>query len=169
MSSLRLAGIIRESITDGPGIRFTVFAQGCPHGCLHCHNPQTWDFDGGTDVEVDKIAKKVMENPMIKGVTFSGGEPFCQAEGFLELAKILKENEIDIVIFTGYLYEELMASDDKNIHELLKEAWLVIDGPFDNDKKDLSLKFRGSSNQRIIDSAASIKAGKIILANEYMV
>lgn len=169
MSSLRLAGIIRESITDGPGIRFTVFAQGCPHGCLQCHNPQTWDFDGGTDVEVDKIAKKVMENPMIKGVTFSGGEPFCQAEGFLELAKVLKEKGIDIVIFTGYLYEELMASDDKNIHELLKEAWLVIDGPFDNDKKDLSLKFRGSSNQRIIDSAASIKAGKIILANEYMV
>ena len=169
MSSLRLAGIIRESITDGPGIRFTVFAQGCPHGCFKCHNPQTWDFDGGTDVEVDKIAKKVMENPMIKGVTFSGGEPFCQAEGFLELAKNLKENGIDIVIFTGYLYEELLASEDKNIHELLKEAWLVIDGPFDNDKKDLSLKFRGSSNQRIIDSAASIKAGKIILANEYMV
>ena len=74
-----------------------------------------------------------------------------------------------IVIFTGYLYEELLESEDKNIHELLKEAWLVIDGPFDNDKKDLSLKFRGSSNQRIIDSAASIKAGKIILANEYMV
>ena len=156
MSSLRLAGIIRESITDGPGIRFTVFAQGCPHGCLQCHNPQTWDFDGGTDVEVDKIAKKVMENPMIKGVTFSGGEPFCQAEGFLELAKILKEKGIDIVIFTGYLYEELLESED-------------IDGPFDNDKKDLSLKFRGSSNQRIIDSAASIKAGKIVLANEYMV
>ena len=83
--------------------------------------------------------------------------------------KDLKEKGIDIVIFTGYLYEELIESEDKNIHELLKEAWLVIDGPFDNDKKDLSLKFRGSSNQRIIDSAASIKAGKIILANEYMV
>lgn len=169
MISLRLAGIIRESITDGPGIRFTVFAQGCPHGCDQCHNPQTWDFNGGSLVPVEKVADAVFENPMIKGVTFSGGEPFCQAEAFLELAKILKKNNIGIVIYTGYLYEELMASGDENIRKLLEEAELVIDGPFIKEKKDLSLKFRGSSNQRIIDSKASIKAGKIILANEYMV
>ena len=169
MSSLRLAGIIRESITDGPGIRFTVFAQGCPHSCHQCHNPQTWDFAGGTDVDVSKVAEMIAENPMIKGVTFSGGEPFCQAAGFLELAVILKKRGMNIVIYTGYTYEELMASDDKDILTLLEKAWLVIDGPFDNDKKDLSLRFRGSSNQRIIDSEASVKAGKIVLANEYMV
>lgn len=169
MSDIKLAGIVRESITDGPGIRFAIFAQGCPHGCHECHNPQTWDFDGGTLVSTDRIVDAVTENPMIKGVTFSGGEPFCQTEGFLELARKLKHKGINIVIYTGYLFEELMNSENESVLELLDEAWLVIDGPFVPGKKDLSLRFRGSSNQRIIDSKASLKAGKIVLANEYMV
>ena len=83
---IRLAGVIRESIVDGPGLRFTVFCQGCPHGCEGCHNPDTHDFNGGYDCEISKITAAIDENPLLDGVTFSGGEPMCQPEAFLNLA-----------------------------------------------------------------------------------
>ena len=166
---LRLAGIVRESITDGPGIRFTIFCQGCPHSCKGCHNMQTWDFNGGKNVSEEKILAAIDENPIIKGVTFSGGEPFCQAESFLKLAEEIKARNLDIVIYTGYQFEELLNSEDDNIRNLIGKADLIVDGPFIEEKKDLSLKFRGSSNQRIIDGKRSLNSGKIILANEYMV
>lgn len=169
--ALRLAGIVKESIVDGPGIRFAVFCQGCPHDCPQCHNPATHDFAGGTEVSVTRIIEAIKANPLIQGVTFSGGEPFCQAEAFLSLAEeICMLDNLDIVIFSGYTYEELREMGDKQpaIRELLSRCDLLVDGRFVQEQKDLSLKFRGSRNQRIIDIKASEKKGEVVLAQEYM-
>lgn len=163
-----MAGVVRESITDGPGIRFTIFSQGCPHKCNGCHNMQTWDFDGGKDVAIEKILTAIDETPIVRGVTFSGGEPFAQPQAFYELSQEIIKRDLDIVAYTGYTLEELLKSDDEAVIGLLQNIWLLVDGPFIEDKKDLSLKFRGSSNQRIIDVQESLKTGKIVLANEYM-
>lgn len=163
--TLRIAGIMRESIVDGPGIRFAVFCQGCPHNCPDCHNPETHDFNGGTEVSIEKILKAIDENPMLKGVTFSGGEPTCQAEGFLTLAKAVKARGLDITVFSGYTYEQLMqrAEEEPALARLLELTDLLIDGPFVKTKKDLTLQFRGSSNQRLIDMNATRKVGQIVL------
>lgn len=163
--TLRIAGIMRESIVDGPGIRFAVFCQGCPHDCPDCHNPETHDFNGGTEVSIEKILKAIDENPMLKGVTFSGGEPTCQAEGFLTLAKAVKARGLDITVFSGYTYEQLMqrAEEEPALARLLELTDLLIDGPFVKAKKDLTLQFRGSSNQRLIDMNATRKVGQIVL------
>lgn len=163
--TLRIAGIMRESIVDGPGIRFAVFCQGCPHDCPDCHNPETHDFNGGTEVSIEKILKAIDENPMLKGVTFSGGEPTCQAEGFLTLAKAVKARGLDITVFSGYTYEQLMqrAEEEPALARLLELTDLLIDGPFVKAKKDLTLQFRGSSNQRLIDMNATREAGQIVL------
>lgn len=161
---IRLAGIVRESITDGPGIRFTVFGQGCPHMCNGCHNPQTWSFEGGKMTSVERIFQEIKKNPLLKGVTFSGGEPFCQAEGFAALGELVKDAGLDIVVFTGYTYEELVKMEDEHVKHLLDLTDILIDGPFIQEKKDLSLKFRGSSNQRIIDIKKTKENAKIILA-----
>jgi len=163
--SIRLAGIVRESIVDGPGIRFTIFCQGCPHGCPGCHNPATHDFDGGTDCSIDKLMEEIDKDPLLAGVTFSGGEPFCQAEAFVEIAKRVKERKLSLTVFSGYTYEQLceMALEDEHINKLLELTDLLIDGPFVNELRDLTLQFRGSSNQRFIDMNETRKQGEIIL------
>ncbi len=156
-TSLRLAGVIRESIVDGPGFRFAIFCQGCPHHCQDCHNPNTWDFEGGRDTSFEKILNAIDQNPLLQGVTFSGGEPFCQAEAFAALADEIKKRKLDIVTFTGYTLEELreMSKTDPAVGELLNKTDLLIDGPFIKEEKDLTLQFRGSKNQRIIDMNAT--------------
>lgn len=169
-STIRLAGVVRESIVDGPGLRFTIFCQGCPHGCEGCHNPATHDFEGGYDCEISKILAAIDENPLLDGVTFSGGEPMCQPEAFLLLAREIKKRNLDIVIFTGYEFEELleMAKTDGALKELLELADLLIDGRFVLADRDLTLKFRGSTNQRIIDVPSTLQSGKICLAEKYL-
>ena len=170
--NLRLAGIIRESITDGPGIRFVVFCQGCPHHCEGCHNKETWSYDGGKLVSIDKILNAIDQNGLINGVTFSGGEPFEQAHQFLKLAKEIRKRNLDIMIYTGYKYEDLKAKNDPDIDELIHLSDYIVDGPFELDKRDISLKFRGSTNQRIIDVKETEKmedSSKIMLAKEFMV
>lgn len=171
-NTIRLAGIVRESITDGPGIRFVVFCQGCPHHCEGCHNQETWSFDGGKDVPIESILEAIDANGLINGVTFSGGEPFEQAKGFVALAKEIKKRNLGIMIYTGYKYEDLIARNDDDINQLIHMADLIVDGPFILSERNISLKFRGSNNQRIIDVAETEKmkeSGKIILAKEYMV
>ncbi len=152
-NSVRIAGIIRESIVDGPGLRFVVFAQGCPHHCEGCHNPATHDFAGGYECDFDKILKVIDENPLLTGVTFSGGEPFCQSEAFCRLGKKIKERGLDLVTYSGYTLEELQTLEHKSIgvKELLSITDYLIDGPFILSERDLSLEFRGSRNQRIIN------------------
>ncbi len=166
-NNLRIAGVIRESIVDGPGIRFVVFSQGCPHRCPGCHNPRTHDFEGGYLCSSEKILEAVAANPLVSGVTFSGGEPFCQPEAFYQLALgIRKINpELDILSFTGYTLEELQEKkkDVPAVGSLLEQLDYLIDGPFLEDQKDLSIPFRGSRNQRFIDLKASAERGEIIL------
>lgn len=160
---LMVAGIEPESIVDGPGFRFAVFVQGCPHNCPGCHNPQTHPFQGGRAMSVEEIFEKFKRNPMLKGVTLSGGEPFCQAGPLARLAKLVHEACKDVVVYTGYTYEELAASRDPAVQALLSEADLLVDGPFIEAQRDIELQFRGSGNQRLIDMPATRAAGRPVL------
>ncbi len=167
-NEIKLAGIVRNSITDGPGIRFTIFVQGCPHHCKECHNESTWDFEEGKYVTIDRLLEEIDKDPLLKGVTFSGGEPICQSKTLKKLAKKIKERALDLVVFTGYTYEQLLEKEDEDVNELLELTDLLVDGPFEIENRDLSLKFRGSSNQRIIDLNKTRKYAKLMLANDYM-
>ena len=163
-NKLRLSGIIRESIVDGPGIRMVVFAQGCKHNCYGCHNPATHDLMGGYETTIGNILKAIKENPLLQGVTFSGGEPFLQAETFAILAREIHKLNLDVLVYTGYTIEQLIDGIDENPawRDLLSEADTLVDGPFIMAQRSLSIKFRGSKNQRVIDPRASIKAKKAI-------
>ena len=158
---LNLANIITDSIVDGPGIRTTIFSQGCPHHCPGCHNPSTWPFEGGTQMEEEDILQIVRSNPLCKGVTFSGGEPFAQAEGFGILAGLLKENGYEVASYSGYTFEQLLDGTTEQ-KQLLEKIDILIDGPFLLAERSLDLSFRGSRNQRIIDIPASLKAGEVV-------
>lgn len=164
--AVNVAGIVRESIVDGPGFRFVIFCQGCPHGCKACHNPDTHAFKENKLIGVDELFESIMKPRLGKGVTFSGGEPFCQAAPFAKLGEKLKDEGIDILIFTGYEYEELikMAKYNESIMRLIKTADYIVDGRYKEELRDLSLKFRGSSNQRIIDVKKTLEACKIVEA-----
>ena len=172
LGTIRIAGVVRESIVDGPGLRFVVFCQGCPHGCKGCHNPATHDFEGGYDCETEKILDAIGANPLLDGVTFSGGEPLCQPEAFLTLAREIRRRfpALNIVIYTGYTWEALqtMKEENSSLKELLKLTDLLIEGPFIEAQKDLTLQFRGSQNQRIIDMKATKEAGVVVLAEKYV-
>lgn len=158
---LDLSGIVSDSIVDGPGIRTTFFCQGCPHHCEGCHNPETWDFGCGTQVPVEDLVDVVKSNPLCRGVTFSGGEPFAQAAGYAKLAKLLKTEGYEVASYSGYTFEELLSgSDDQK--ELLSSIDILIDGPFVLAERSLELVFRGSRNQRILDVPKSLAAGKAI-------
>lgn len=158
---LNLAGIVEDSIVDGPGIRTTIFCQGCPHHCPGCHNPETWTFEGGTPMQEENIAAGIRKNPLVRGVTFSGGEPFAQAEGFAHLAGILKENGYEVASFSGYTFEALLRGTEEQ-KELLSKLDVLIDGPYMEAKRSLSTPYRGSTNQRIINVQESLKAGTVV-------
>lgn len=142
MSRINVAGIIKESVVDGPGIRYVVFAQGCPHRCEGCHNPETHPFSGGKKKDINEIIEEIRENPLLSGVTFSGGEPFCQAEAFAKLAVEVKKLGLNVVTYTGYTFEEVIFLSEKNKawKDLLYETDILIDGPFDI-KKRLKFEF----------------------------
>lgn len=164
MSKIRLSGIIEESIVDGPGIRFVIFSQGCPHHCKGCHNPQTFDPSGGYEDDTNNLIMKIKKNPLLKGVTFSGGEPFLQAEAFTELAREIHSLGLDVMSYTGYVFEDLIAHKENiSWQNLLHNIDLLVDGPFLLEKKSLLLKFRGSENQRIINVNESLKSNKTVL------
>lgn len=167
---IRIAGVVRESIVDGPGLRFAVFTQGCSHGCPECHNIDTWDFKGGYDCEIEKILEAIDANPLLDGLTLSGGDPLFQPGPSYILAKAVKERGLNVAVYTGFLFEELMkmAEADENIMNLLSNTDILIDGKYEKDKRDLTLRYRGSSNQRIIDVKASLAAGEVILDERYM-
>ncbi len=158
---LDLAGIVEDSIVDGPGIRCTIFGQGCPHHCPGCHNPETWDFGCGTPMEEERVAEIVASNPLCRGVTFSGGEPFSQAEGFAKLARLLKQRGYEVASYSGYTFEQLLSGTPAQ-RELLSTIDVLIDGPFLLAERSLELAFRGSKNQRILDVPASLAAGQAV-------
>lgn len=164
---IRMAGVVSESIVDGPGIRYTLFVQGCPHKCEGCHNPQTHDFCGGKDDDTDAILEKILENPLLDGVTFSGGEPFCQAQPLADLAKKIKQAGLNVISYSGYTIEYLIknANDENGYMELLREIDYLIDGPFVLSLKSYEAKFRGSTNQRIIDVKKTLETGEAVTAD----
>jgi len=158
---MRVLNIIQDSIVDGPGLRSTVFFAGCPHRCRGCHNPQSWNRGGGSELETVKIFELLMNNPF-NDVTFSGGEPFFQHHGeLLTLASALKSNGKNIWCYTGYKWEELIKV--KSSKEVCEFIDVIVDGPFILQKRDLNLQFMGSSNQRLIDCSNSLAAKKTVL------
>ncbi|MFI3206206.1 MAG: anaerobic ribonucleoside-triphosphate reductase activating protein [Clostridia bacterium] len=163
---IKLFGLTEESIVDGKGIRYSVFTQGCPHKCEACHNPESWDFNKGEINDTDKIFEDFKENPILKGITFSGGEPFMQAEALFDLAKKVHSIKKDVTVYTGYTYEELMASNIPFAKELLSETDVLIDGKFILEQKNLELLFRGSENQRLIDMNKTRETATVCLLEE---
>ena len=163
---LRIAGVARESIVDGPGIRFTVFTQGCKHYCHGCHNPQTHDFNGGNVINIDSLVEQIKKNPLLDGITLSGGEPFEQAAQCSMLARRVHEMKLNVMTYSGYTFEEILAgmNERPDWNELLRETDILVDGRFELEKKNILLRFRGSENQRLIDVKKSLKAGAVVSA-----
>lgn len=158
--SIRISGIERESIVDGDGIRYVIFVQGCPHHCPGCHNPQTHSFDGGKLVSVDDLLRDISKRKKyIDGITLSGGEPFCQSDQCCIIAEKAHELGLTVWCYTGYLFEALYGQGNK----LLEFVDVLVDGPFIQERRSLSLEFRGSNNQRLIDVPASLEAGVAVL------
>lgn len=160
---IRIAGVERESITDGLGIRYVVFTQGCKHNCEGCHNKATHDFNGGEEVSIDSIIEDIKDSDYLDGVTISGGDPMYQPDKVLKLVRRIKdETGLNIWCFTGFKFEVLMDTNNENIRELLKLIDVIVDGKFEIENKSLGLRFKGSTNQRIIDVQKSLKEKKII-------
>ena len=160
---IRIAGIVEDSIVDGRGIRMAVFVQGCPHHCPGCHNPQTHDFAGGTIDDTDRIFEAFRENPLYRGITFSGGEPFCQPKPLKALADRVHAIKKDVTIYTGWTYEALCAMHDPDVDALLSVCDVLVDGPFIEAQRDPELLFRGSANQRLIDMNRTREKGEVTL------
>ena len=158
--------IQRFCVYDGPGIRTTVFFKGCNMHCAWCHNPESWAFGAGTDMSVEELFAMVKANPLCRGVTFSGGEPFCQAEGLCAVADGLGGKK-PLMAYTGYTFEQLLALPDPWVRELLGRLTLLVDGPYVQAERGLELKFRGSANQRVLDVPSSLAAGKAVWREEY--
>lgn len=161
---LRLFGCVNDSIVDGPGLRYSIFVQGCYHNCLGCHNPESHDVNGGYLKDIEEILKEIDENPLLDGVTLSGGEPMLQVEALIELSKEIKKRNLNIVLYSGYTYEQII--NDVIKKRLLELCDMLVDGKFELEKRSLSLLYRGSSNQRLINVQKSLKQNRIIEYDE---
>ena len=162
---IRLSGIAYESLVNGPGMRRVFFAQGCKHNCKGCFNTETHDFYGGQERNLDELIIDTLDNPILSGVTFSGGDPWEQADKFAYMAKAFKEKGLSIWSYTGYTYEYIIENKDKRSgwNDLLDNIDVLVDGRFELNKRKDGLKFRGSTNQRIIDIKESMKLNEIII------
>jgi len=164
---MRLSGIAQESFVDGPGLRYVIFVQGCPHQCPNCQNPETWDANAGKEFSVRQVARMLRQHKKRKrGITFSGGEPFAQAGELADVATAARQLGWDVVTYTGFTYEQLIESNDSGIVALLSASDILIDGKYVHELQSLSLKFRGSSNQRVIDMVETRKNGRVVLWEE---
>ena len=166
MSELRIAGIVGDSITDGPGIRTAIFVQGCSHNCPGCHNPETHDFAGGSVMTVEQLLEKIKSNPLLSGITLTGGDPMFQPAPCAELAREAKAMGLEVACYTGFTFEELVQQHDPDRMELLKCTDVLVDGRFVLAERSLDLKFKGSRNQRILDVKKSIAADEAVLMQD---
>ena len=157
---IRIAGVVQDSIVDGPGNRFTLFTQGCPHHCPGCHNPDSHAFDGGRLTDTDTLIADMRRNPLLDGLTLSGGEPFCQAEACLLMANAAHQAGLNVWAYTGYTFEQLLEEADSARMALLAAIDVLVDGPFLLAQKSLAIQWRGSGNQRLLDMPASLAAKK---------
>lgn len=160
---MRIAGMTQDSIVDGPGLRFTVFMQGCHFHCVGCQNPQTHDPAGGVDFPMEELSERMRSNPLTKGLTLSGGEPFDQPEDCLALSKDAHEAGLNVWCFTGWVFEDLLSHGTEAQKIFLREIDVLVDGPFLLEQQTLALPWRGSRNQRLIDVPESLKKGKTVL------
>ena len=161
--------ITKDDMLNGDGLRVVLWVAGCSHHCKGCHNPETWPMDKGSLVEIDTLIEKIKKNPLLQGVTLSGGDPLYQIKPCLELVKKIKKfnNNLNIIIYTGFVFEDLEKrfSNEPELLELLKLSDYLIDGPYIDSLRDLTLLFRGSKNQRIIDLRKTFIENKVIEAN----
>ena len=167
---IRLAADLQtDSIVDGPGLRAVLWTQGCAHHCEGCQNPQTWDFNGGGLIPIDTVLEAIDELEYQTGLTFSGGDPMYQPDACNEIAEYAKKKGLDIWVYTGFTYEEILKMSEKKpiYKEFLKKIDVLVDGKFKLKERDLNLLFRGSANQRLIDVKKSLKKGKVILVDEH--
>ena len=163
-AKIRIADIVDDSIVDGRGIRMTIFTQGCPHHCVGCHNPHTHDPLGGREVAVTEIIDRMRSNPLLDGVTFSGGEPFEQLDALKHIAHEAHRLKMDVWCYTGWTWEQIMSDPRKR--GLLAYIDVLVDGRFVLDQRSLELKWRGSKNQRVISVEESLFNDKIVLLEE---
>ena len=163
---MRIFGLVQDSIVDGPGFRFSCFVQGCPHHCPGCHNPDSHAPQGGKEMTVEAVEAELLKNPLTDGLTLSGGEPFAQAEDCLKLAKTAHAHGLNVWSYSGWTFEYLRDQGTEAQGALLAELDVLVDGPFLIEERTLSLPWRGSRNQRVIDVPASLAAGQAVLRPE---
>ena len=163
---ISLSGVTGDSIVDGPGLRLTIFTQGCLHHCPGCHNPQTHDPEGGSWADTEDILAAAAENPLLDGITLSGGDPFLQPVPCLALAEGAHKIGLNVWTYTGYTWEALLEENDAEKLALLKETDVLVDGPFLLAERSLELRFCGSRNQRLIDVKKSLAEDKVVLGEE---
>lgn len=168
---MRYAGVIENDIVNGEGFCVSFWVQGCPHHCKGCHNPQTWDYVGGNEDSVENIAHRLIRslcaNGVIRGFSVLGGEPLCE-ENLKDVETLLsmirdEYPKIKIYLWSGYVFEDLIDKRNKSVDSILSMIDFLIDGKFDESLKDITLKLKGSSNQRIIDVKESLKEGKAVI------
>ncbi len=161
---MRIAGLVEESIVDGPGFRMAVFAQGCHQHCPGCHNPETHDPDGGRVADTDDMIAAMAQNPLLDGITLSGGDPFLQPEACLQLARAAHAQGLNVWAYSGQTLEQLLAlrAERPFLRELLEEIDVLVDGPFLLERRTLDLRFRGSDNQRLIDLPQTLRCGNVV-------
>lgn len=157
---LSVIDIVEDTMVDGPGFRTSIYCAGCPNACPGCHNPQSWDINEGRQMTTDEMMRVIEADPFAN-VTFSGGDPMYQAEGFTELARAIRQRTNKTIwCYTGFTYEALVRNPKQRA--LLEQIDVLVDGPFVKSLRDDDLLFRGSSNQRLIDVPASLSAGRVV-------
>ena len=161
-TNIRIAGWANDSITDGPGLRFVLFVQGCERNCPGCHNPSTHSRNGGRWTTVNEVLNEINRNPILDGITLSGGEPFLQPSPLAVLSKEVRRRSLSVVVYTGFTFEEILCSGNADQFTLLHETDILVDGPYIESERSLALKFRGSANQRVINVQQSLNTKKII-------
>ncbi|MCL2171331.1 MAG: anaerobic ribonucleoside-triphosphate reductase activating protein [Defluviitaleaceae bacterium] len=162
--NVRIADCKNDSIVDGPGLRMAIYMQGCPHNCPGCHNPQTHAPQGGKAVSIDSLINRARANPLLDGITITGGEPFAQPDALKELVERFCKF-LPIMVYTGYLWEDLL--DNPQYRGILEHCQYLVDGPYLEAEHSHNLAFRGSANQRIIDVQKSLKTGAVIRINDF--
>lgn len=161
MSLVRIAGQKRHSSVNGPGVRYVLFMQGCTHNCSGCQNPETHDLMGGTEMTVQEVVEDILHTKYLDGVTLSGGDPLAQPEATKEIARMLKEEGMNIWLYTGYTWKQIMEGRaGEAAKEVLPYIDVLVDGPFIESLLSEDVIWRGSSNQHLINVKEMLNGGK---------
>ena len=160
--TFRLYGFEANSFVDGPGVRMAIFFQGCIKHCKGCQNPGSWPMYGGEKRDTEEFKKLMASDPLLDGITLSGGEPFLQPVAALELARFAHSRGLNVWCYSGYTFEQISEWEDAR-KALLREIDVLVDGPFEEDRMSLEIPWRGSSNQRLVDVKKSLEKGEVVL------